>query len=109
MATLGVVPLPPAAPAYRAADPVPHVLALVVGATVQIWLWDSGATARAQENYTLNKADIDRWMTELSNWGRWGKADQVGTVNLITLDKRKAASQLVREGFSVSLARNATK
>lgn len=89
--------------------PVLHALALVVGATIQIWLWDPGATARAQENHTLNKADIDRWMTELSNWGRWGKADQVGTVNLITLDKRKAAAQLVREGFSVSLARNADK
>src|SRR5438046_2130749 len=48
-------------------------------------------------------------MKELSNWGRWGKADQAGTVNLITPDKRKAAAQLVREGFSVSLARNADK
>jgi kynurenine formamidase len=46
-------------------------------------------------------------MTELSNWGRWGKGDQAGTVNLITPEKRKAAAQLVREGFSVSLARDA--
>ena len=27
---------------------------------------------------------INKWMTELSNWGRWGKDDQLGTLNLIT-------------------------
>ena len=32
-------------------------------------------------------------MTELSNWGRWGKADQIGTLNLITADKRKAGAE----------------
>jgi kynurenine formamidase len=80
---------------------------MVVGVTVLVWLWDVGATARAQPNHALNKADIDRWMMELSNWGRWGKTDQAGTVNLITPDKRKSAAQLVREGFSISLARDA--
>ncbi|MFZ0592917.1 MAG: cyclase family protein [Bryobacteraceae bacterium] len=55
----------------------------------------------------LTKADIDRLMTELSNWGRWGKNDQIGTVNLITPAKRKAAFTLVREGFTVSLERDA--
>lgn len=53
----------------------------------------------------LTKADIDRWMTELSNWNRWGKDDQIGTVNLITPAKRKQAAGLVREGVSISLAR----
>jgi len=55
----------------------------------------------------LTKEDIDRWMTELSNWGRWGKDDQAGTVNLITPDKRKQAAALVKEGISVSLSLNA--
>lgn len=45
-------------------------------------------------------------MKELSNWGRWGKNDQAGTVNLITAAKRKSAAMLVREGFSVSLSRD---
>jgi len=40
----------------------------------------------------LDKAVLDRWMQELSNWGRWGKDDQLGTVNLITPAKRKAAA-----------------
>ena len=44
-------------------------------------------------------------MTELSNWGRWGGSDELGTVNLITPAVRKAAASLVTEGFSVSLAR----
>ena len=44
------------------------------------------------------KADVDRWMKELSNWGRWGRGDQMGTVNLITPAKRKAAAALVQEG-----------
>jgi kynurenine formamidase len=46
-------------------------------------------------------------MTELSNWGKWGKDDQAGTINLITPAKRKAAAALVREGFSVSMSLDA--
>jgi kynurenine formamidase len=61
----------------------------------------------AAPRHDVTQADVDRWMTELSNWGRWGKQDQVGTVNLITPEKRKMAAALVKEGYSVSLARNA--
>jgi kynurenine formamidase len=68
-----------------------------------------GGAMYGQARRKLNKTDIDRWMTQLSNWGRWGKADQVGTVNLITPSKRKAAAQLVQEGVSISLARDADK
>jgi kynurenine formamidase len=50
------------------------------------------------------RADIDRWMTELSSWGRWGKTDQGGTVNLITPAKRREAAALVKDGISISLA-----
>ena len=56
---------------------------------------------------TVTKAEIDKWMTgECSNWGRWGKTDQMGAVNLITDAKRREAAGLVREGVSVSLAHN---
>jgi kynurenine formamidase len=58
---------------------------------------------------TLTKADVERWMTELSNWGRWGPEDQIGALNLITAATRKRAAQLVREGVSVSLARDTEK
>jgi len=57
--------------------------------------------------HQATRADIDRWMTELSNWGRWGKTDQIGTVNLITPAKRKEAAALVKDGVSISLAHDA--
>lgn len=55
----------------------------------------------------ITKAEYDRWKTDLSNWGRWGKDDQIGAMNLITPAKRRQAATLVKEGFSVSLARDA--
>lgn len=63
----------------------------------------------AQAQQKLTGADIDRLMTELSNWGRWGKDDQLGALNLITPAKRKQAAALVTEGVAVSLARDANK
>src|SRR5689334_21825851 len=75
-----------------------YVLPLVAGALA----W----SALAQSNHNVTAAMVESWMTELSNWGRWGKDDQVGAVNLITPAKRKQAAALVKEGVSVSLARN---
>jgi kynurenine formamidase len=57
----------------------------------------------------MNKADVDSLMKELSNWGRWGKDDQLGTLNLITPEKRVQAAGLVKTGTAVSLARNVEK
>lgn len=54
----------------------------------------------------LTKADIESMMKELSNWGRWGKDDQKGTVNLITPEVRREAAALVKDGVSVSLSHN---
>ena len=51
-----------------------------------------------------NEADFLRAMDELSNWGRWGDADELGAANFITPEKRKQAATLVRDGISVSLA-----
>src|SRR3954470_11812067 len=53
----------------------------------------------------LTRANIDAMMQELSNWGRWGKDDQMGAVRLITPAVRKAAAALVKEGVAVSLTR----
>ena len=65
-----------------------------------------GKAADPTEKYprNLTKADIDRWLKELSNWGRWGKEDQAGTINLITAAKRKQAAALVKDGVSVSMS-----
>jgi kynurenine formamidase len=69
-----------------------------------VFLLFGAVLAPAQTSHKMTKADIDRWMTELSNWGRWGKDDQLGTLNLITPAKRKEAAALVKEGYSISLA-----
>src|SRR5262247_2562918 len=53
----------------------------------------------------LSAKEVEEMMTTLSNWGRWGKEDQLGALNLITPHKRKQAAAQVTEGVSVSLAR----
>src|SRR5688572_25881589 len=50
------------------------------------------------------EAEVLGWYTSLSNWGRWGDDDQLGTLNLVTPEKRIAATQLVRVGTTVSCA-----
>lgn len=49
-------------------------------------------------------AAFEQLQKELSNWGRWGAADEIVTLNLITDAKRKAAAKLVKTGKAISLA-----
>jgi len=72
-----------------------------------LWRWIPATHAQTAPNHDATRADFDRLMTELSNWGRWGKDDQIGAVNLITPAKRKEALSSVKDGFSVSMARKA--
>jgi kynurenine formamidase len=55
----------------------------------------------------VTQVEYQRWLKELSNWGRWGKDDEMGALNLITPAKRRAAAALVKDGITVSLASNA--
>jgi kynurenine formamidase len=48
---------------------------------------------------------IKEWTRTLRNWGRWGEDDELGTMNYVTAEKRRAAAALVREGVTVSCAR----
>jgi len=50
--------------------------------------------------------EVLSYFDKLSNWGRWGPDDELGTPNLITPEKTKRALATVQEGFSVSLARD---
>jgi kynurenine formamidase len=63
----------------------------------------------ASNRPVLTKKDIDAMMTSLSNWGRWGKEDELGALNLITPSKRKQTATLVKEGLTISLAHNTIK
>lgn len=53
----------------------------------------------------LSAEEVLAFHTTLSNWGRFGPRDQLGTLNLITPEKRIAAARLVRSGRTVSAAR----
>ena len=55
---------------------------------------------------SVARAEFERWKQDLSNWGRWGADDELGAANLITPAKRRQAAALVKEGVSVSLARD---
>jgi kynurenine formamidase len=60
-------------------------------------------------SHDVTTADVERMMKDLSNWGRWGDDDQLGTINLITPKKRREASALVKDGVSVSMAHDVVK
>jgi kynurenine formamidase len=48
--------------------------------------------------------DVLGYFNTLSNWGRWGDDDELGTLNHITDDVRLAAARAVHHGRSVSCA-----
>jgi kynurenine formamidase len=48
--------------------------------------------------------EVLKYFTELSNHGRWGDDDTLGTLNFVTKEKRLAAARLVETGDAVSLA-----
>ena len=51
---------------------------------------------------TPSDKQVITWFDTLSNWGRWGKDDLLGTLNLITPEKRRQAATLVKEGVNIS-------
>lgn len=50
------------------------------------------------------ESEVLSWFERLSNWGRWGPDDELGTLNLVTPAVRKRAAQSIRDGVSVSCA-----
>jgi len=81
---------------------IARVVVAVVGVGWLLPVW-SGTQAQASRP-VLSKAQFERWKTELSNWGRWGKDDELGALNLVTPAKRKRAAGLVKDGVPISMA-----
>ena len=48
-----------------------------------------------QTSREVTQAMVQQWMTDLSNWGRWGDDDQMGTLNLITQEKNNYAYRIL--------------
>jgi kynurenine formamidase len=51
-----------------------------------------------------SEADLDGLFESLSNWGRWGPDDELGTLNFLRPEATARAAAAIREGRSISLA-----
>ena len=54
----------------------------------------------------LTRKDVQAAARRLKNWGRWGKEDELGTLNFVSATDIVAAAKLVRKGKVFSLALN---
>ena len=80
-----------------------RVIVRSVAVLTTVWL-AGGWIVQAQDRPAITKAQVDQWMEDLSNWGRWGADDQLGAFNLITQAKRREALALATTGEVVSLS-----
>jgi kynurenine formamidase len=55
---------------------------------------------------SLTRAQFDAMLARVDNSSRWGPQDERGTLNFITAEVRRAAASEVRDGMSISLARD---
>src|SRR5581483_9623182 len=80
----------------------PALLALTVLAFFH--LRAAARSPQAVQHPAVTIEQVNRWETELSNWGRWGKDDERGALNLVTPQKQVQAAKLVKDGVTVTLA-----
>src|SRR5260370_23746224 len=85
------------------ATPAAAVLALAAAAFLHLRIAAQPKPEPAQHSHVTIE-QVNRWETELSNWGGWGQADERGALNLITAQKEIQAARLVKDGMTVSLA-----
>ena len=57
----------------------------------------------SSRNIKVSRQAVDEAFKALSNWGRWGKDDQVGTLNHVTPAEVVAASKLIKGGKTFAL------
>lgn len=78
----------------------------MIKTTIAVALWSSSLSAISAEPVaeTISRQQLEQWFNEISNWGRWGVEDELGTLNLITPETKIRAAGLVRLGSAVSLA-----
>ncbi|HET9948730.1 MAG TPA: cyclase family protein [Longimicrobiales bacterium] len=99
----------------RPAGPAPRAPRLALGLAISAaTTWAAavalaGGALAAQEPPEVTRETIERWDEELSNRGRWGASDELGTLNLITPEHRVRAARLVTEGITVSLSHDYIK
>src|SRR5436190_16452955 len=60
-------------------------------------------TGRAPMSISVNKQAVYEAAEKLRNWGRWGRDDQIGTLNHVTPEDVVAAAGLIKRGESFAL------
>jgi kynurenine formamidase len=60
-------------------------------------------TTAQRSSPRVSLEEFERIFESVKNWGRWGPDDQLGTLNLLTPERVRAAAGLVRSGRRVSL------
>ena len=56
----------------------------------------------------VSEDQVIAWFDELSNWGRWGPDDELGTLNHLSSDATRHAASSVTEGRVISCSRRIT-
>ena len=54
----------------------------------------------------LTRKDMSAAAEKYKNWGKWGPADEIGTLNYTSAGDIVAATRLVKKGKVISLALN---
>jgi kynurenine formamidase len=80
------------------------IAAVFVAATIAPAFTVSGQAPAKRS--PVNAEEFDRLFQQVKNWGRWGAADELGSINLITSAKRKQALSYAKTGQTVSLVHN---
>lgn len=78
--------------------------AAVIVASLTVSARQKKAPAPGPAPQPVTKEVWEGWMKNETNWGRWGKDDQLGAMNLVTPAKSKQALSLAKTGTVVSLA-----
>jgi len=65
---------------------------------------DTADPSTQEPAHRMTSDDLEKIKLAVSNWGRWGKDDERGTLNLITAKKTQDAARLIKDGVVVSLA-----
>lgn len=80
------------------------LVSIVLGAVLALFAGVSTPTAvRAADNVTPDL--LFDWMLKYSNWGRWGAADNLGTMNFVTTKTKLRAADQIKLGVTVTMAR----
>ena len=61
-------------------------------------------TAKSSQKKRITRADLRNAARKLSNWGKWGKDDEIGALNYVGSEEIVAAARLVSSGKVYSLA-----